>query len=455
MSLPTPLDKALIETLRHAGPEADEQRRALLRGRRVLLVLGGYPGKRMLYERARELGLQLVVLDGPSPWARAQPQLFEQVLEVDLKDRETLLSRALAAVAATGLRIDAVATVLEFANPLTALLAEHMGLPGHPMYAVGAARHKAFTRETCRDAGIPTPRFARIFSAGDLDSAAAHVGFPAVLKPVAGGASVDVFKVESLAELRQRYAQVMHDYERAHSATAMSSNDLEAMIWSIGAELLLEEYLDGEEFDVDCLLCAGEPVYVQLVRDLPQTYMIEVGSQIPPNYPEERQAALVVLVRQVLAAMGFRDGVFHVEVKDTSKGPRLIEVNARLGGGPIWELHRRVWGVDLLEQYLMLQCGIPIRPQRAPEPLAHIITSDLPAPYSGTVTRDDFLAHLAGHPNVISAVTRVKPGQQVTGPDRGVPDWLGEIVVRGDSVGHAEQVMAEILGTLELPIEPA
>ncbi len=36
-----------------------------------------------------------------------------------------------------------------------------------------------------------------------------------------------------------------------------------------------------------------------------------------------------------LQALGFQLGVFHVEAKYTSRGPRLIEVNARMGGGPV------------------------------------------------------------------------------------------------------------------------
>lgn len=33
--------------------------------------------------------------------------------------------------------------------------------------------------------------------------------------------------------------------------------------------------------------------------------------------------------------LGFKVGVFHVELKATSRGPRLIEVNARMGGGGV------------------------------------------------------------------------------------------------------------------------
>jgi carnosine synthase len=37
----------------------------------------------------------------------------------------------------------------------------------------------------------------------------------------------------------------------------------------------------------------------------------------------------------LLQALGFTMGVFHVECKYTSRGARLIEVNARMGGGPV------------------------------------------------------------------------------------------------------------------------
>ena len=37
----------------------------------------------------------------------------------------------------------------------------------------------------------------------------------------------------------------------------------------------------------------------------------------------------------LLQLLGFKLGVFHVELKATSRGPSLIEVNARMGGGGV------------------------------------------------------------------------------------------------------------------------
>lgn len=67
-------------------------------------------------------------------------------------------------------------------------------------------------------------------------------------------------------------------------------------------------------------------------------------------------------------ALGLERGVFHVELKATSRGPRLIEVNCRMGGGPVRDTNLLVWGVDLVEENLYAFAGIPVRPPVAAAP---------------------------------------------------------------------------------------
>ena len=444
----------LKQTFRGSGTEIEMQRRELLRGKRFLIVMGGYPGKRAMYEHARALGVSMVVLDGPGHWTQeaVQEGLFEQFIEVDLFPAETLAERAFASIQATNLHFDGVATVWDNAGPLAALLANALGLPGHPLLSIGFSKNKIFTREVCIEAGIPSPRFFRIKSMADLDMAAAHVGFPAVLKPNSGMASLFTYLVKDEANLRKRYQQILADVQGHLKNSAVRSDDFSEMIWARGLDMTLEEFLDGEEFDVDMLLSEGEPVYAGVTRDLPQPYMIETGSQMPPAFPQDKQDELIDFTAEVLRVLGFTDGSFHVESKYTSNGPRLIEVNARIGGGPIYYFHRHVWDVDLMEQYLLICLGVPIRPQKAPQPLTCLLTSDLPSPCSGTVAHIDFLQPIANHPKVIRCKTAVEPGQKVTGPDIGVPDWLGEIMVYGSTVEEASQTMDELLSRINYPI---
>ena len=44
---------------------------------------------------------------------------------------------------------------------------------------------------------------------------------------------------------------------------------------------------------------------------------------------------LMSLAVESVHALGLTLGVFHAELKYTSRGPRLIEVNCRMGGGPV------------------------------------------------------------------------------------------------------------------------
>jgi carnosine synthase len=411
-----------------------------------------------MYEHARDVGVNLVVLDGPGHWSQGAVQegLFEHFIEVDLLPVETLPERAFTAIKASGMHFDGIATFEDGAGPLTALLANALGLPGHPLMSIGFSKNKVFTREVCVEAGIPSPRFFRVKSAADLDAAAAHVGFPAVLKPISGFSSISTYLVKDELMLRQRHTQTIAEAEGHLKTKGVHSDNEPEMVWAKGFDMTLEEFLDGEEFDVDILLSEGERVYASVTRDLTQpTHLKEAGSQMPPAFPADKQAEMIEFAEWILHALEFTNGAFHVELKYTSNGPRLIEVNARIGGGPIYYFHRHVWGVDLAEQYLLTCLGVPIRPQKAPQPLTCLLTSDLPSPYSGIVAHADFLKPIVDHPKVIHCKTAVEAGQRVIGSDIGVPDWLGEIMVHGNTVEEASQIMDELLAQIEFPIVTA
>lgn len=449
------LSEEIKQILRASGSEVETQRTDLLRGKRLLVVMGSYQGKRHMYEHARELGVNMVVLDGPGHWTEqaVKDGLFEKFIEVDLLPTETLPERAFAAIKATGLQFDGIATFEDHAGPLAALLANVLGFQGHPLLSIGFSKNKIFTREVCVEAGIPSPKFFRIKSAADLETASAYVGFPSVLKPVSGVSSISTYLIQSKEELYQRHSQTVAGAEGHLRKSGVHSDNDEEIIWAKGFDMTLEEYLNGEEFDVDVLLSEGMRAYASVTRDLTQpTHLKEAGSQMPPDFPTDKQDEMIEFAESVLHALEFTDGAFHVEMKYTTNGPRLIEVNARIGGGPIYYFHRRVWGVDLVEQYLLTCLGVPIRPQKAAEPLTCMITSDLPSPISGVVSNVNFLDPIADHPQVIHAKVKVEVGQQIIGSDKGVPDWLGEIMLHGATVQEASQTMDALLAQIQFPI---
>jgi biotin carboxylase len=431
---------------------------SLLQGRRFLIVMGSLPGKFFVYERMQALGIKMVILDGAGHWSQpyVEKGLFEGFIEMDA-NMDTLnrdFDAILAKIRAYPGTFDAVITFHEFATRLTARLAKALGCNGHPYSAVNL--DKFDVRERCQHAGLPSPRFALINAAADLEQAAAVVGFPAVLKPVKGGGSCDVFRVTSMDDLLTKYHRIVEQREPTLVETGFNSGltDVGQHVWQHGFTMVLEEYLEGDEYDIDCLLSYGTLVYASVTEEKPQPDMIETGARLPATCPPPQEAQLIQMAQDTLKALGYIDGLFHVEAKYTANGPRLIEVNPRLGGGPIHHMNRLVWGVDLIEQYLLTALRVPIHPIKR-DPQTYLSSQIIVAPYSGRVTQADFLAHLKYDPDVVFCKTYVEAGEWVDGPEQCVPGWLGEIMVKGESREAADCRLEEIVGHLLIPLEPA
>lgn len=431
-----------------------------LAGKRLLVVLGSYRSKRHVYERARALGVRLVVLDGPGHWAgtcAGEDQLIERHLAVDLAPFPTFVARAVDAVNGLSLPLDGVGTIDEFAGGFAARIAARLGLPFHSIDAADLARDKNRVRRACARAGIPGPRCARIERAADLAAAAAHTGFPAVLKPVSGVGSVQTFRVGDMNELRAAHQRIVAEVGEARTARKQilgSDRDWFDLMWSGVLHLTLESWIGGPKFDVDLVLDEDRVVYAHATDDLEPCGLRDVRRVAPSGLDPRAEKDLIDHAAACVRAIGFHRGVFNVEVKRTAEGPRMIEVNGRLGGYSTTDIHREVWGVDLVEQWLRLSLGLA--PEvREGEPAAFVAESLLPSPRTGVVGRDGFLEALRGLPEVVAARPWVFEGDRVQGVESGAPDWLGAVLTRGATREEALSQLDRVVGLLDLPVQSA
>lgn len=420
-------------------PDPAPEERHAIRGKRLLLVLGSYRSKRHVYEHARDLGVRLVVIDGPEHWAREADAPFERHLPLALEPFATFVERAVAAARESGLVFDGIGTIDEFAGGFAARIAEPLALPFHPVAAADTARDKHRARLAAEAAGIRGPRVARIEGEGDVARAAAAVGFPAVLKPVSGVGSVQAFRVDSEAELRARVRAVFAEASSAREEPRRglgSDRDWFDLMWSGRPALILESWIEGPKFDVDLLLDDGEVVYGRVTDDLEPCGLRDVRRVAPSDLSPEDEAVLVAHAAACVRAIGFRRGAFNIEVKRTSEGPRTIEVNGRLGGYSTTDVHRAVWGVDLIEQWLRLSLGLRATAQPH-APAMFVAESLLPSPMSGRLIADGFLAPVLADPRVVACRPWVFAGDGVAGVETGAPDWLGALLTRGRTRAEA------------------
>lgn len=115
------------------------------------------------------------------------------------------------------------------------------------------------------------------------------------------------------------------------------------------AEVVVEEHLDGPEFSVEAVARDGVVTTVAITGKGigGRTGVLKLDAEIPARLNERDRAAVVRVAADAVVACGLLDGPAHTEVRLTATGPRIVEVNGRIGGVFISHMVRAVTGVDL------------------------------------------------------------------------------------------------------------
>lgn len=231
------------------------------------------------------------------------------------------------------------AAVLTFSERLliqTARLAEAIGGYGHSPQTAVALADKVAQRALVARAGVDLVRHRAVRELSELDDAIRHVGLPAVVKPARGGASQNTFLVA--------------EPEQAGEVVAVLARQDE-----VPDGFIVEEYLAGRTepgfgdfVSVESVVVDGRVTHLAVTGNLPLVPPFrETGHFWPPHIGRSEIRQAEAITSAVLEALGVRFGICHTELKLTPTGPRLIEVNGRLGGF-IAELAHRTVGLDLV-----------------------------------------------------------------------------------------------------------
>jgi hypothetical protein len=214
------------------------------------------------------------------------------------------------------LRPDAVECLWEPGVLLAARIREALDLPGMRVEQARCFRDKERMKQALDAAGIRTPRHRRAASEEACHAAAEEIGFPLIVKPIAGAGSADTHRVESPEELARVLPLVRHV-----------------------AEVSVEEYIDGEEYTFDTICADGRVLYHNVSWYRPRPLIGRSVEWISPQTVCLRDPARgdlaggVALGHAVLAALGFREGFTHMEWFRSSRGEAVFgEIAARPPG---------------------------------------------------------------------------------------------------------------------------
>ncbi|WP_030407290.1 ATP-grasp domain-containing protein [Streptomyces albus] len=307
--------------------------------------------------------------------------------------------------AVRGLPVEGVLTWDDTRVVQTAELAALLGLPGTPPQAALACRDKRATREALAAAGVPQARSVAVSSLPQARAAAAQVGYPLVLKPRALNASTGVVRVAAPDGLARAF-------RLARGATAPG------VVEVAPGDVLVEEYLDGPEISVDAAWYQGRmtPAFTARKECGFAPYFEETGHLVDAADPLQDDPAVRDVVERAHEAVGFTTGWTHTELRLTADGPKVVEINARIGGDRIPDIGRLALGTDAALAAARLACGGPpdIRPGRHRAAAVRFLY-----PEADCLARTVRIDARALPASVVEAAPIALPGQEVRLPPRG------------------------------------
>lgn len=432
------------------------------------------------YRAARELGINVVVLENSGHWLEdpAQAQWREAFIPTRLTNppEEDVGDHILASIRAYGKPVDGIVTFADSFWYYIAQIAQEIGVETAPPESMRIATNKFLTSKYVGH---------EAYSASSIDEALkiakeVELPYPLIVKPCDGWSSEGVTRVESPDAL----------------PAAIKSIDTSRH----GTQFVMERYCDGPEVDVNLVLLDGQVLFAEICDDLPKSADIngravgsltnfhELYSVYPSALPSQELDLLIKSFAGTLLKLGIRNGVMHLEgrVENSSmeyreqngmldlqpRAPQatrpessawLIEINPRPLGMTGSHIIESTYGIDYWGLALVLGVGDKDRARALSKPYRRgpqytcimvFIPADFPPSSQGIFDTDDICADLiARRPDLAKHISRcatlVKRGQKVAHPTTGRHTFLAYFNVfsrtgRQEALDLARQIREEV-----------
>jgi len=398
---------------------------------RTLWMVGGGAEAVPGIQRAKEMGLHVVVSDG-NPDAPGLALADDRVVVSTYDVRGTV-----AAARRYHRQVRPVDGVLCVASdvPLTvAEVAAELGLPGIPVESARLASDKLAMKEHFSARGIPIPWFQAVRTPGEVREAVRARGLPLVVKPVDSRGARGVVRLTENVDPEWAYRQ--------------------AATLSPTGRVMVEEYLPGPQISTESILIGGTGVtpgfsdrnYEFLDRFSP--YFIENGGEQPSRLSLEDRERVSRLAEKAGQALGIRTGIVKGDLVLTSEGPKVIEIATRLSGG--WFCTDQIplaTGVDLVGAAIRLALGEPVELKELRPENRRGVAIRYFFPPAGVVKAIDGIGEARALPYVHRVGLFVKEGDRLDDPTNHT-QRAGFVITTGESRDEAVERAVHVVNNI-------
>ena len=369
--------------------------------RKKLMILGASILQLPAIEKAKEMGLDVVVVDmNPEAVGFNVSDIEKEIISTT--DIKNVVS------AARKHKIDGIMTLAtDMPMRTVAAVAKEMNLIGIDEVTALKATNKAEMRKALKLNNVPIPKFFVVRNKGEYKEAVKQFTVPFIVKPADSSGSRGIYEVKDITN--KELINEAYDYCRPFSR--------------IG-DVVVEEYMDGPEVSVETLTVDGLCHVIQITDKLTTgaPHYVEMGHSQPTQFNKAISKQIADVARAANRAIGITNGPSHTEIIVTSEGPKIVELGARLGGDNITtHLVPLSTGVNMVECCINIALGI--KPNLEPK-----------------WEKGSAIRYFEQHEGIIKKITGIDEAKQMTGIKQisivhGIGEKITEVMSSGERMG--------------------
>ncbi|WP_095090764.1 ATP-grasp domain-containing protein [Mesorhizobium sophorae] len=397
----------------------------------VLILVEGSRTGRLYIQAAQRLGLHPITLSAdPAQYDYIAAEGAEAI-RVDTDDLAALIGEC--SRLGTTNDIAGITCAKESVYATVGKLCRYFDLPGPNPTSIERCCDKFTQRQLLAEAGVSVPSYRLATNAVDIESSAAEIGLPVILKPAVGVGSSGVRLCRNFDEL-------------AEHATYLFCGK---HVWQSSPRILVEEFAEGPYYSTEIM--GDEVIGIYAGEFGPEPYFVFREVTLPALLTDEEQERIVDVSLSCLRALGLGWGPTCIEFRWTKRGPVVIEVNPRLGGAPGPQLVQLTYGLDLVTEHIKLVIGDQwnLRKRHSQVAAARILVPD----------RDGTLDWIDGD-NRATAVPGIAEVEFYIGPNTPIVrkgdhrDWIGHVIAASPSRALTEATLQRAVDLIDWSIAP-
>ncbi|GIW61977.1 MAG: hypothetical protein KatS3mg089_0829 [Patescibacteria group bacterium] len=411
------------------------------KNKHILLVRSGYPSKEFILKKLKEFKYYVIVLDTKKS---CPDYLVDEWILTNSLDNTQAIEAIKQYLRKANKKIDGVITFWEEAVIATAAIAQELSLPGIDPRKAEEIKNKYTFRSFCKMNNFNTPFFSFLTEKDVIDEKIKNkLPFPLVVKPIYGAASAFVMKVDSWEELRNAFFIIKKYIKSFWLANEWKNFDL-----------FIEQYIDGQEVDIDLLIQEGEIKFWSITDNFQthEPFFVETGQAIPTNLSHNKQQQLIEMASNILRTAKIRNGCIHFEAKYSSCGPIPIEINLRMGGDEVYSFIKNAWGVDLIENAVKISLGEKIEVKKPNKPLMYLEGRYFLPHCEGKISKIFIDPTLIKDPSLFELKIVKKMGDNIFLPPKDY-DYFGWITTKGRTAEKAHEALLRLYPKVQFSVK--